>query len=85
LKKDETAMTRHYNAFLIRHWSLDAEKGQRIEVQHVARGKHTLVGSLAAALAWMQVEIASEAIKPPSRLPGGLFESSGGTKLSGAE
>ena len=70
LKKDETAMTRRYNAFLIRHWSLDADQGQRIEVQHVATGKQILVASLSAALAWMQTEIASEAVasrSPPPR------------------
>lgn len=53
-------MTRRYNAFLIRHWSLDADQGQRIEVQHVATGKQILVGSLSAALHWMQTEITDE-------------------------
>ena len=31
-------MARTYNAFLVRHWSLDAERGKRIEVVHVQSG-----------------------------------------------
>jgi hypothetical protein len=67
-------MSRRYNAFLIRHWSLDADQGQRIEVQHVATGKQVLVATLAAALHWMQTEIASEGdlhrTPPEDGLPG---------------
>jgi hypothetical protein len=69
LKKDETAMARRYTAFLIRHWSLDADQGQRIEIQHVATGRQALVSSLAATLDWMQAEIANEQAasrSPPS-------------------
>lgn len=85
MKKDETAMTRRYNAFLIRHWSLDADQGQRIEVQHVATGKQTLVSSLSAALAWMQTEIASEAVASRSPPPSDATNPDAMAKFSGRE
>ena len=78
-------MTRRYNAFLIRHWSLDADQGQRIEVQHVATGKQTLVASLPAALAWMQTEIASEAVVSRSPPPSDLSGPGEATKSFGVE
>ena len=78
-------MTRRYNAFLIRHWSLDADQGQRIEVQHVATGKQTLVASLSAALAWMQTEIASEAVASRSPPPSDATDPGALTKSFGVE
>ena len=42
-------MARNYNAFLIRHWLLDPERGDRIEVVHVQSGDRSLVTSLSQA------------------------------------
>jgi hypothetical protein len=56
----ELTVSRNYNAFLIRHWSLDAERGKRIEVVHVQSGDRSLVNSLAQAANWMQTWADSE-------------------------
>jgi hypothetical protein len=47
-------MSRHYNAFLIRHWSLDDEQGERAELTHLQSGQSLRVASLTEALAWMR-------------------------------
>jgi hypothetical protein len=46
-------MQRQYNAFLIRHWALDDEQGERAELTHLQSGQRTRVASLMDALAWM--------------------------------
>ena len=53
-------MSHRYNAFLIRHWSLDADQGTRIEITHVATGRSMRATSLNAALAWMQEVVGGE-------------------------
>jgi hypothetical protein len=50
----EKIMSRNYNAFLVRHWSLDTERGNRIEVTHVQSGDRSLVASMSQAATWMQ-------------------------------
>jgi hypothetical protein len=56
----EAVMSRNYNAFLVRHWSLDTERGDRIEVVHVRSGDRSLVTSMTQAASWMQTWVASE-------------------------
>ena len=59
-KVPEAVMSRNYNAFLIRHWSLDTERGDRIEVVHVRSGDRSLVTSMTQAASWMQTWVANE-------------------------
>jgi hypothetical protein len=54
-------MERMYNAFLVRHWSLDGERGQRIEVVHV------LVASMSQATTWMRTRTNSDDHSDPPR------------------
>jgi hypothetical protein len=56
----EAIMSRSYNAFLIRHWSLDTERSDRIEVVHVGSGDRSLVTSMTQAASWMQRWVANE-------------------------
>jgi hypothetical protein len=60
-------MSRNYNAFLVRHWSLDAERGNRIEVIHVQSGDRSLVASLSQAATWMQTWADGEGQALPAR------------------
>ncbi|MFN8515675.1 MAG: hypothetical protein U0232_08070 [Thermomicrobiales bacterium] len=60
-------MARTYNAFLVRHWSLDAERGKRIEVVHVQSGDRSLVASMSQAATWMQTWADSEGHPDPAR------------------
>lgn len=57
-------MARNYNAFLIRHWLLDPERGDRIEVVHVQSGDRSLVTSLSQAANWMQNWATSDDVDP---------------------
>ncbi len=43
-----------YNAFLVRHWSLDDEQDERAEVTHLQSGERRCVASLTEAMAWMR-------------------------------
>jgi hypothetical protein len=61
----EAVMSRNYNAFLIRHWSLDTERGDRIEVVHVRSGDRSLVTSMTQAASWMQTWVANEDATDP--------------------
>ncbi|HEY8602105.1 MAG TPA: hypothetical protein VIL85_27010 [Thermomicrobiales bacterium] len=56
-------MARRYDAYLIRHWSL--EDGERVEVLHVGSGRRTLVTSLSRAAAWMRAYAADAAARDP--------------------
>jgi hypothetical protein len=47
-------MARQYSSFLIRCWHL-GEQEQRIKIEHVQSGDRTVVASLAAALAWLNI------------------------------
>jgi hypothetical protein len=85
VEEGQAAMTRRYNAFLLRHWSLDADQGQRIEIQHVATGRQTLVSSLAAALTWMQVEIGNDSVATRSPPANDLIDASDVSKFYGTE
>ena len=60
-------MARHYDAFLVRHWSLDSDRGERIAVLHVQSGDQSLATSLSQAVTWMQAQIAST--DTPERAP----------------
>ena len=59
-------MTRRYDAFLIRHWALDSDNGQRAEIVHIQSGAKTLVTSLPRAIDWMQSQIADLAADTPT-------------------
>lgn len=59
-------MSRNYNAFLVRHWSLDTDRGDRIEVVHVRSGDRSLVTSLTQAANWMQTRTANEGGEQPA-------------------
>ena len=50
-------MTRRYDAFLIRYWSLDDDNRQRVEVTHIRSGARALVASQENAMGWMQVRV----------------------------
>ena len=63
-------MARTYNAFLVRHWSLDAERGKRIEVVHVQSGDRSLVASMSQAATWMQTWADTEGQAGPARTAG---------------
>jgi hypothetical protein len=52
-------MNRRYDAFLIRHWSLGEDGGQRVEIVHIQTGARTLVTSLAKAVDWLQARAAT--------------------------
>jgi hypothetical protein len=52
-------MARRYDAFLVRHWALDGERGSRIEVVHVQSGDRSLGISLAEVVTWMQARVTS--------------------------
>jgi hypothetical protein len=52
-------MARRYDAFLVRHWALDGERGSRIEVVHVQSGDRSLGTSLAEVVTWMQARVTS--------------------------
>jgi hypothetical protein len=52
--QQEVPMTRRYDAFLIRYWSLDDDNRQRVEVTHIRSGARALVASLDNAMGWMQ-------------------------------
>lgn len=60
-------MARTYNAFLVRHWSLDEERGNRIEVVHVQSGDRSLVASMSQAATWMQTWADTEGSAGPAR------------------
>ena len=60
-------MSRNYNAFLVRHWSLDTERGNRIEVIHVQSGDRSLVASMSQAATWMQTWADSDGQAKPAR------------------
>lgn len=53
-------MTRRYDAFLVRHWALDGERGSRIEVVHVQSGERALGTSLAQVVNWMQERVTND-------------------------
>ena len=67
-------MARNYNAFLIRHWLLDPERGDRIEVVHVQSGDRSLVTSLSQAANWMQNWATSDDSADPVGAPIGTAE-----------
>ena len=52
-------MARRYDAFLVRHWALDGERGSRIEVVHVQSGDRALGTSLTQVVDWMQAQVTS--------------------------
>ena len=52
-------MARRYDAFLVRHWALDGERGSRIEVVHVQSGERALGTSLTQVVTWMQAQATS--------------------------
>jgi hypothetical protein len=43
---------RRYDAYLIRHWSLDGT--ERVEVMHIGSGVRALLTSLPRAVAWIR-------------------------------
>lgn len=45
-------MSREYHAYLLRCWWLP-DGTQRVEIEHIATGDRTQVGSLTAAVAWI--------------------------------
>jgi hypothetical protein len=49
-------MSRRYDAFLVKHWALSDDSGQRVEVVHLQSGSRTLVTSLPKAVDWMQAQ-----------------------------
>jgi hypothetical protein len=60
-------MSRRYDAFLVKHWALSDDSGQRVEIVHLQSGSRTLVTSLPKAVDWMQAQAASvPAAVPPS-------------------
>jgi len=62
-------MARRYGSFLLRYWLVDGVEGQRIEIEHIQSGEHTLVSSLAAALDWIAAHAAAPATIRPTSLP----------------
>ncbi|HEV2459902.1 MAG TPA: hypothetical protein VGS80_16210 [Ktedonobacterales bacterium] len=61
-------MAKRYGSFLLRYWLVDGVEGQRIEIEHIQSGEHTLLSSLAAALDWIAAHAAAPAsIRPTPR------------------
>ena len=63
-------MAKRYGAFVVRYWWL-APGAVRVEVEHVQSGERVRVGSLAAALAWLEGQMAPPETSAPPGQPGG--------------
>lgn len=48
-------MARNHHSYLVRCRDLDTI-GQRIEIEHIQSGSRTVVGSLEAAIVWLQAD-----------------------------
>jgi len=50
-------MAKRYGAFVLRYWWLTPD-AVRVEIEHVQSGERVQVGSLGAALAWLEGHVA---------------------------
>jgi hypothetical protein len=72
-------MARRYDAFLVRHWALDGERGSRIEVVHVQSGDRALSTLPTQVVNWMQERVTGDGtgdLAPPADDEGNLSECS---------